>query len=194
MPLTGHVKVHNLNHSRLAISSFRPVFQVMEKILFKKLMKRQSMLLFNQKVKSYGYPRIYVFYHILGRFYTLDVLVGSGDSRSPRDPYHILSDIHSILADSAKKGHIEHPVSTLSSVDRDTWTAARKELIRLGNADALAEIDDAMFCLSLDDFSGIYIIICIFITKDKHMNPQMLMSRLMRVSIGDIWKQSVRVT
>jgi len=89
-----------------------------------------------------------------GRFYTLDVLVGSGDSRTPRDPYHILSDIHSILADSAKKGPVEHPVSTLSSVDRDTWTAARKELIRLGNADALAEIDDAMFCLSLDDFSA----------------------------------------
>ena len=163
----------------------------MEKILFKKLMKRQSMLLFNQKVRPY--LRIYFLYHILGRFYTLDVLVGSGDSRSPRDPYHILSDIHSILADSAKKGPVEHPVATLSSVDRDTWTAARKDLIRLGNADALAEIDDAMFCLSLDDFSGIYIIICFFITKDKHMNQIMLMSRSMRVSIGDIWKQSVRV-
>ena len=99
---------------------------------------------------------------ISGRFYTLDVLVGSGDSRSPRDPYHILSDIHSILADSAKKGPSENPIATLTSVDRDTWTAARKELIRLGNADALAEIDDAMFCLSLDDFSGIYFTISCF--------------------------------
>ena len=119
----------------------------------------------------------------------MNVLVGSGDDRSPRDPYHILSDIHSILDDSAKKGPAEHPVSTLSSVDRDTWTAARKELIRLGNTDALAEIDDAMFCLSLDNFSGIYNVVCLFITHDKHMNPQMLMSPSFRVSIGDNWNK-----
>ena len=124
----------------------------------------------------------------------MNVLVGSGDSRSPRDPYHILSDIHSILEDSAKKGPAEHPVSCLSSVDRDTWTAARKELVRLGNTDALAEIDDAMFCLSLDDFSGIYNIICIFVTHEyKHMNQQTLMSRSVRVSIGDIWKNLVHL-
>ena len=123
----------------------------------------------------------------------MNVLVGSGDSRSPRDPYHILSDIHSILEDSSKKGPAEHPVSCLSSVDRDTWTAARKELVRLGNTDALAEIDDAMFCLSLDDFSGIYTFICIFVTHEssKHMNPQTLKSRSVRVSIGDIRKKLV---
>ena len=45
-------------------------------------------------------------------------------------------------------------VAVLSNVDRDTWTEARDKLVELGNDDALKAVDDAMFCLSLDDYAG----------------------------------------
>lgn len=88
-----------------------------------------------------------------GRFYTLDVLRTIND-RHVRDPLHIFADLENIIKDSKQKGNPKHPVAMLSNVDRDTWTSARKSLIDLGNEEALKAIDDAMFCLSLDDHSG----------------------------------------
>lgn len=60
-----------------------------------------------------------------------------------------------IKKDAELKGLSEFPVSALSCTDRDTWTANRAELVNMGNdAYALAAIDEAMFCLTLDDYEG----------------------------------------
>lgn len=88
-----------------------------------------------------------------GRFYTLDVLktVG-GKTRHVRDIHDILSDINAIKKDAERKGDTKFPISALSNTDRDTWTANRLELESLENEYALRMIDDAMFCLTLDDY------------------------------------------
>lgn len=91
-----------------------------------------------------------------GRFYTLDVLQDSGSqARNVRDVHDILRDIRMIKKDAELKGLSEFPVSALSCTDRDTWTANRAELVNMGNdAYALAAIDEAMFCLTLDDYEA----------------------------------------
>jgi len=91
---------------------------------------------------------------INGRFYTVDVLVDINGTRSARDATMIMNDIDAIVADARQKGPAEHPVATLTNVDRDMWTEARQRLIDLGNTDALDEIDGALFAMSLDDYSG----------------------------------------
>ena len=92
-----------------------------------------------------------------GRFYTLDVLMSEGSqTRHVRDVHDILSDIISIRRDADKKGDTTLPIAALSNYDRDSWTAARKELVELGNDYALDLIDSAMFCLTLDDYEGIF--------------------------------------
>lgn len=89
---------------------------------------------------------------IKGRFYLLDVLnAGANGERHARSVEDILADIEGITEDAEKKGHTKQPLSALSNTDRDTWTQNRKELVELGNDFALSLIDDAMFCLVLDE-------------------------------------------
>ena len=83
----------------------------------------------------------------------LDVLQNSGNSdRSVRDVHEILRDINMIKSDGDKKGPSKFPVSALTNADRNSWTKNRELLLEEGNKNSLSAIDDAMFCLSLDDF------------------------------------------
>jgi len=105
------------------------------------------------KVQKFDQSANHVIVLCKGRFYTLDVLQQSGTgTRHVRDVHEILRDINLIIADAEKLGATKVPIAALSNTDRDTWTANRAKLLELGNDYALSLIDEAMFCLTLDDF------------------------------------------
>lgn len=86
--------------------------------------------------------------------YKLDVL--QQDSNAPYDVEVIESGLRAILTDSATSStdgnEGELPVAALTTADRDVWAAARSQLEKASPmaAATLAEIDSALFVLTLD--------------------------------------------
>lgn len=60
----------------------------------------------------------------------------------------ILSSLKYILEDQTEVA--EHPISLLTTGDRNKWAASREHLLKIGNKEALEEIDSALFAISLD--------------------------------------------
>ncbi|CAL1275003.1 unnamed protein product [Larinioides sclopetarius] len=81
-----------------------------------------------------------------GHFYAFDVLDGDGNIIPP---CHIKDLINYILSDS--QAPPSHPVSVLTTENRDVWADARSRLEKLGNAEQLKLIDSAIFVLALDE-------------------------------------------
>ncbi|KAF8768318.1 Carnitine O-palmitoyltransferase 2 like protein [Argiope bruennichi] len=81
-----------------------------------------------------------------GHFYAFDVLDGDGNIIPPS---HIKDLINYILSDSQSLP--SHPVSVLTTENRDVWADARTRLEKLGNAEQLKVIDSAIFVLALDE-------------------------------------------
>ena len=81
-----------------------------------------------------------------GNFYTFNVFNEDGSVLSTDELYNHLLRIKQDSSDTP-----EHPVSLLTATDRDTWTAARSELMQSGrNAESLRAIDESLFLLCLD--------------------------------------------
>jgi carnitine O-palmitoyltransferase 2 len=79
--------------------------------------------------------------------YMLNVMEPNGE---PVDINHIYASLEAIKADSGPL--VTHPISMLPTLDRDSWTAAREELvIDTHNAHQLELLDSALFVMSLDD-------------------------------------------
>ncbi|KFM61229.1 hypothetical protein X975_08773, partial [Stegodyphus mimosarum] len=83
-----------------------------------------------------------------GYFYVFDALDGDGNILPPS---HIYNHINYILSDARTPP--SHPISFLTTENRDTWAEAREYLEKLGNAEQLKLIDSAIFVLALDDQS-----------------------------------------
>jgi len=47
-------------------------------------------------------------------------------------------------------GEAEHPISLLTTSERDKWAESRKHLEEIGNKAALQAIDSALFAIALD--------------------------------------------
>ncbi|GFY40144.1 carnitine O-palmitoyltransferase 2, mitochondrial [Trichonephila inaurata madagascariensis] len=81
-----------------------------------------------------------------GHFYVFDVLDEDGNIIPSS---HIYDHINYILSDTQTPP--SHPISVLTTENRDTWAKARMHLEKLGNAEQLRLIDSAIFALALDD-------------------------------------------
>lgn len=64
-------------------------------------------------------------------------------------PAHLYNHIKYILSDPRPPP--THPISLLTTENRDTWAEAREHLEKIGNAEQLRLIDSAIFVLSLDE-------------------------------------------
>ena len=64
-------------------------------------------------------------------------------------PGTILSSLKYIMDDQIKDA--EHPISLLTTGERDKWAESRKHLEKIGNKAALEEIDSALFAIALDN-------------------------------------------
>lgn len=85
-----------------------------------------------------------------GRFYKVDAFTENDTVRGQEE---LLADLAAIISDGDAKGMNPDSICPLSCADRDTWTTARKQLVKLGNTEALDIVDHAMFLLTLDDYS-----------------------------------------
>ncbi|KAK1801221.1 hypothetical protein P4O66_022903 [Electrophorus voltai] len=81
-----------------------------------------------------------------GNMYVFDVVDRDGNLVKPAE---ILSHLKYILADSALAPAF--PVGVLTSENRDVWAGLREKLIEAGNREALGLVDNALFCLCLDE-------------------------------------------
>lgn len=81
-----------------------------------------------------------------GHFYVFDVLDEDGNIIPSS---HIYDHINYILSDTQTPP--AHPISVLTTENRDIWAKARMQLEKLGNAEQLRLIDSAIFALALDD-------------------------------------------
>ncbi|ESP01146.1 hypothetical protein LOTGIDRAFT_225472 [Lottia gigantea] len=81
-----------------------------------------------------------------GNMYLFDVLDRDGNIVSASE---IMSHIKFILDDTTPRP--DHPVSILTTENRDIWATVRTQLINAGNEVALELVDSAVFTLILDD-------------------------------------------
>ncbi|XP_029939584.1 carnitine O-palmitoyltransferase 2, mitochondrial [Salarias fasciatus] len=81
-----------------------------------------------------------------GNMYTFDILDRDGNLVSPAE---IHSHLKYILSDTAPAAAF--PLGYLTSENRDVWAALRDQLVSAGNAEQLRAVDNALFCLCLDD-------------------------------------------
>lgn len=81
-----------------------------------------------------------------GNFFTFPVLNADGSIVKPEEMYAC---IRHILDSNVKEN--EFPLGVLTSENRDVWADTRAKLVELGNADALAAIDSAIYCIALDE-------------------------------------------
>ncbi|XP_061430953.1 carnitine O-palmitoyltransferase 2, mitochondrial-like isoform X1 [Lethenteron reissneri] len=56
-----------------------------------------------------------------------------------------------VMAEADAAGEPSHPLAYLTGENRDTWAGLRQHLLELGNQEALALVDSAIFCLCLDE-------------------------------------------
>ncbi|XP_054722651.1 carnitine O-palmitoyltransferase 2, mitochondrial-like [Uloborus diversus] len=158
-------EVYHLNPEKSDTPFFRKLMRLMPRkfawygaYLFKAFPLDMSQFnnLFNStRIPRVGKDEIQVFpeaRHVIvlrnGHFYTFDVLDGDGNIMPPA---YIFSLMSYILTDSCPPP--SHPISYLTTENRDTWAEARNHLEKLGNAEQLKLIDSAIFVLSLDDES-----------------------------------------
>lgn len=81
-----------------------------------------------------------------GNFYTFDVLDQNGDILQPSE---IHARVKRVL--ESTKAASEFPIGVLTTLDRDSWAAARTKLESNGNAGTLHTIDTALFHVCLDE-------------------------------------------
>lgn len=62
---------------------------------------------------------------------------------------HLYNHIKYILSDTRPPP--THPISLLTTENRDTWAEVRAHLEKIGNAEQLHLIDSAIFAISLDE-------------------------------------------
>lgn len=106
--------------------------------------------------------RRYVIVLHKGRVYAVDAF---DENWNVRKPAAIMGDIDEILHQGQTKPYatsvpaltsyvilVYLPFPYLSfSLDRDEWSDARQHLLKLGNAEALAAVDEGLFCIALDE-------------------------------------------
>ncbi|XP_062854480.1 carnitine O-palmitoyltransferase 2, mitochondrial isoform X2 [Trichomycterus rosablanca] len=81
-----------------------------------------------------------------GNMYVFDALDRDGNLVKPSE---ILSHLKYVLADSTPAPAF--PLGVLTSENRDVWAGLRKKLLEAGNGEALGLVDNALFCLCLDE-------------------------------------------
>ncbi|KAI5610150.1 carnitine O-palmitoyltransferase 2, mitochondrial [Silurus asotus] len=81
-----------------------------------------------------------------GNMYIFDALDRDGNLVKPAE---ILSHLKYILADTTPAPAF--PLGVLTSENRDVWAGLREKLLQAGNGEALGLVDNALFCLCLDD-------------------------------------------
>ncbi|XP_055363849.1 carnitine O-palmitoyltransferase 2, mitochondrial isoform X2 [Betta splendens] len=81
-----------------------------------------------------------------GNMYVFDIVDRDGNMVKPAE---IQSHLKYILSDLTQAPSF--PLGVLTSENRDVWAGLRDKLIAAGNAENLAVVDSALFCLSLDD-------------------------------------------
>lgn len=86
-----------------------------------------------------------------GGMFKLDVLRADG---TPYGPDDLRAGLHAVLKSDDPAG-ADAPVGHLTTMARAEWAAARASLRALhpGNADALDDIETALFCVCLEDFA-----------------------------------------
>ncbi|RMZ94593.1 carnitine O-palmitoyltransferase mitochondrial, partial [Brachionus plicatilis] len=80
-----------------------------------------------------------------GNFYTFPVFDDQNNIYKPEEIYAFFSHI----LNSGDRA--EFPLGALTAEDRNTWASVREHLEKLGNKEALDQIDTALFCIALDD-------------------------------------------
>ncbi|XP_026779986.2 carnitine O-palmitoyltransferase 2, mitochondrial [Pangasianodon hypophthalmus] len=81
-----------------------------------------------------------------GNMYIFDALDRDGNLVKPAE---ILSNLKYILADPTPAPAF--PLGVLTSENRDVWAGLREKLLQAGNGEALGLVDNALFCLCLDE-------------------------------------------
>ncbi|KAK3539973.1 hypothetical protein QTP70_019626 [Hemibagrus guttatus] len=81
-----------------------------------------------------------------GNIYIFDALDRDGNLVKPAE---ILSHLKYILADATPAAAL--PLGVLTSENRDVWAGLREKLVLAGNGEALGLVDNALFCLCLDE-------------------------------------------
>ncbi|KAG9270811.1 carnitine O-palmitoyltransferase 2, mitochondrial [Astyanax mexicanus] len=81
-----------------------------------------------------------------GNMYVFDAVDRDGNLVRPEE---ILSHLKYILADSAPAP--QFPLGVLTSENRDVWAGLREKLLAAGNGESLGLVDNALFCLCLDE-------------------------------------------
>lgn len=81
-----------------------------------------------------------------GHLFAVDVLDAEGNIEAPHVVQARLRHVHEQRLTAAAD-----PVGVLTAAPRAQWAALRKRLEETGNADALATVDTALFCVCLDD-------------------------------------------
>ncbi|KAI4903245.1 hypothetical protein NFI96_022052 [Prochilodus magdalenae] len=81
-----------------------------------------------------------------GNMYVFDAVDRDGNLVKPAE---ILSHLKYILADSTPAPAF--PLGVLTSENRDVWAGLREKLLEAGNREALGLVDNALFCLCLDE-------------------------------------------
>ncbi|XP_027023254.2 carnitine O-palmitoyltransferase 2, mitochondrial [Tachysurus fulvidraco] len=81
-----------------------------------------------------------------GNMYIFDALDKDGNMVKPAE---ILSHLKYILADATPAAAF--PLGVLTSENRDVWAGLREKLLQAGNGEALGLVDNALFCMCLDE-------------------------------------------
>lgn len=81
-----------------------------------------------------------------GNLYVFDALDRDGNLKKPSE---IQAHLKYILADPTPASSF--PLGVLTSENRDTWADLRQKLLDAGNGEALRLVDNALFCLCLDE-------------------------------------------
>ena len=98
-------------------------------------------------IKAAEIPQKYVLVTHKGRLFKVYAFDSSWNVRKPAD---ILGDIEQILK-THENSEIKNSVCALTSWDRDSWTNARRHLVETGNQKSLKDVDEALFCIALDE-------------------------------------------
>ena len=85
---------------------------------------------------------------ILFQFFKMPVFSPAGAALPESQ---LLGGLKYVLQLSERAGQPGPPVGLLSSDNRDNWAEAHRILLEGGNAEALIEIETALFTISLDD-------------------------------------------
>ncbi len=83
-----------------------------------------------------------------GMLFTFNLFDDKGEIMEPKV---YLAAFKRIKELSRKKSGRSGDIGALTSLDRDTWTEARRHLFSLGNEATLKQIDSALFAMCLDD-------------------------------------------